>query len=760
MINIKNKISGIILLSLIIITVVSILVTGIFWFNDIVHSYQNDIVSLNNDFIDQQKSLVKQEVENAVNYIEYYRLNAESSLKETIKNRMKIAIEITSNIYEENKDTKNTSEIKKLVKDALRPIRFNEGRGYYFAVSMDGVEELYPVFPELEGLDLIDLKDDKGNYVIRDEIEIVNSLGEGFLIDYWKKPELNDGMIYPKITYVMKFEPLNWYLGTGEYLDEVEKDLQKEVIERLAEIRFGDEGYVFLNKFDGTQLITNGELVTEKRNLVNIFGMEGKLVLEQEIKAAKTHEGEFIYYSWNKMGKEEPVPKISFIKGVPDWEWIIGAGFYLDDLNEQISLLENEQKKKIVIDMIQILGTLLGLLLLSVLIARWLFKRINKNFEVFENFFIFSAKEMVKINKDKLHYMEFRKLADLANKMIEEHVKDKQIIIESELKYRNLVDNQGEGVVIGDLKENIEFANPAAEKILGINADKIIGMNMSEFLSGSEFKKLKKQTSNRLKGISSTYDMVLTRPDGEAREIMITATPLYDHNKKVIGSIGIFRDITERNIAKRELEQSRQHLKLINKILRHDLANHLIAIQSGLNLYKKLKKQEFYDITFNKIDSSIELIRKMKEFESINYYQRNLIPVNITEIISKIKMIYVDTRIEIQGEEATVLANESFFSIIDNIISNAITHGGADRILIDVSTEDGDCIIKISDYGSGIPDAIKKKIFNEGFKYSKTGKSGLGLYIVKEALNILDGTIEVVDNKPSGTTFIIKLKTA
>jgi len=68
------------------------------------------------------------------------------------------------------------------------------------------------------------------------------------------------------------------------------------------------------------------------------------------------------------------------------------------------------------------------------------------------------------------------------------------------------------------------------------------------------------------------------------------------------------------------------------------------------------------------------------------------------------------------------------------------------------------CSLRIADYGIGIPDKIKKKIFDEGFIYGKKGHTGIGLYIVNESVKRCGGEISVEDNKPKGTVFILRLQ--
>ncbi len=82
----------------------------------------------------------------------------------------------------------NSSKLKKIIIDALRPIRYNNQRGYYFITRLDGVEILFADRPEMEGLNLIDMQDTQGKFVIRDMIEIINKSGEGFYRYTWTKP--------------------------------------------------------------------------------------------------------------------------------------------------------------------------------------------------------------------------------------------------------------------------------------------------------------------------------------------------------------------------------------------------------------------------------------------------------------------------------------------------------------------------------------------------------------------------------------------
>ncbi len=68
--------------------------------------------------------------------------------------------------------------------------------------------------------------------------------------------------------------------------------------------------------------------------------------------------------------------------------------------------------------------------------------------------------------------------------------------------------------------------------------------------------------------------------------------------------------------------------------------------------------------------------------------------------------------------------------------------------------------VRQDDYGIGIPDEIKDKVFDDGFHYGETGHTGIGLFIVKKTIEEYGGMVFVEDNTPQGEVFIIRLKKA
>ncbi len=434
----KNRLSSTCLRTILILTALTIGITGTLWIFQTYHSFKDDCAELRQNYIRDQKNAIRSEVEKVCDFINYNRKQAEARLKNDIKSRVYEAFAIASGIYENNREQCALAELKTLVKDALRPIRFNGGRGYYFATRLDGLEELFADKPELEGKNLLDMRDNDGRWVIRDMIDLVNSEDEGFYQYNWSKPN-QPGKSHPKIAFIKRFEPFNWFIGTGEYLEDVTSDIQQEVLNRIAKIRFGENGYIFVVSYDGTTLMNDIQRHLIGQNLWEMTDPEGTKVIQAERKATSKPEGDFIQYVWNKPTSENPSPKIAFVKGIADWEWMIGAGVYLDDVEQIIARDRARLDEQVRNQLLQIVLLLLVVAMAAYFISMRLIRKLRISLAAFVSFFQNAASQAAHVDKSKICYSEFDTLADSANLMI-----DKRLETEHDLRQENRVRMEAE----------------------------------------------------------------------------------------------------------------------------------------------------------------------------------------------------------------------------------------------------------------------------------------------------------------------------
>jgi PAS domain S-box-containing protein len=131
---------------------------------------------------------------------------------------------------------------------------------------------------------------------------------------------------------------------------------------------------------------------------------------------------------------------------------------------------------------------------------------------------------------------------------------------ENEERYRTLVATLAEGIAIVDFSERFEFANPAAETVFGVPPGGLVGKSLAEFLDTAEYALATEETKKRREGLSTTYELVIHRPDGETRQIELVSTPRRAADGTASGTLGIFRDVTQLRQLQGKLEQERSLL--------------------------------------------------------------------------------------------------------------------------------------------------------------------------------------------------------
>ncbi len=143
-------------------------------------------------------------------------------------------------------------------------------------------------------------------------------------------------------------------------------------------------------------------------------------------------------------------------------------------------------------------------------------------------------------------------------------------------------------------------------------------------------------------------------------------------------------EINERKRIEQELTRVNDVLRLLNKNLRHDILNDLSVVNGALEMYSERKDENLLKYAKKAIERSIELIKRMRELESLVLSGNNLKPVNVRKMTEKIVRNYEsEFQIEFSIEgNCTVIADEALGSVIDNIIRNATNHGGASKIEI------------------------------------------------------------------------------
>jgi len=115
----------------------------------------------------------------------------------------------------------------------LRALRYgDEDKHYLWIQDTYPKMVMHPYFPEMEGVSLRDYKDPEGNKLFVEAVEITKEDGDGFIHYMWPREDNLEEPI-PKLSYVRLFSPWNWVVGSGIYLDDVQREIQ-DVIYNLT----------------------------------------------------------------------------------------------------------------------------------------------------------------------------------------------------------------------------------------------------------------------------------------------------------------------------------------------------------------------------------------------------------------------------------------------------------------------------------------------------------------------------------------------
>ncbi|SIN79875.1 methyl-accepting chemotaxis sensory transducer with Cache sensor [Salinivibrio sp. ES.052] len=136
------------------------------------------------------------------------------------KNQLKEVTQVAENMVERINPGNSQARLAE-VKTALRDVQFGDS-GYFFMYDKKGVNVFHPMKPSLEGKNLIDLTDPKGNKVIKGLLETAQR-GDGYFNFMFEKPGTNE--LIDKIGYAVMVNNNQWMLGTGAYIDDIEREV-------------------------------------------------------------------------------------------------------------------------------------------------------------------------------------------------------------------------------------------------------------------------------------------------------------------------------------------------------------------------------------------------------------------------------------------------------------------------------------------------------------------------------------------------------
>jgi len=574
------------------------------------------------------------------------------------------------------------------------------------------------------------------------------------------------------------------YVGTREQsTDALEK--------AIARIKVGETGYAFV-------VDAKGNIITHPtkagRNVVSLDDPAESEVIAQIIKlGTKLNDNEVgtIRYPWVnvELGEKTPRMKIAKYMSFPDWDWIITAGSYEEEIYAAVGKTR-----------LFIYPVAAAIMAVAVVVAVFLSRILTQPILNLTEITTRMARGDFSRHADTSSQDEVGFLARSFNEMARQ-VRDntenlEQIVterttklVESEARYRRLFEGSKDGIYISTVEGRFLDVNRSAVELFGYDSkEELLSIDIPHDLYVKPEDRQRMKDEILKKGFVKDFEQQLKKKDGTEVFVLITSNLIRDTQGKPFGYEGIMRDITERKRLDAELKKTQAYLIQAAKMralgdlvagVAHELNNPLMASETILhvvheNLHEDCPNRTRVELTQECNRRMAKIINHLREFSrqakavfeplDIHVPIENALMIMQQQLLSR----NITTIKDLAPGLPRILADSNQLEqVFLNLISNArdsMEGGGDQRTELTIQTalvktnEQQDLEVTIRDTGSGIPKEIMDKIFEPFFttKQVKEGM-GLGLAICYGIVESHGGRIVVDSQEDRGTTFKVFL---
>jgi PAS domain S-box-containing protein len=310
-------------------------------------------------------------------------------------------------------------------------------------------------------------------------------------------------------------------------------------------------------------------------------------------------------------------------------------------------------------------------------------------------------------------------------------------------------------VYFKDVRGRNLVVNKAFEEMAGAPAEDIIGRTDDELLPPDLAAKCRESDERAIRGRAPVrFEEKSVGNDGQPRAYETIKAPLFDGRDKVVGLVGVSRDITQRKKVEEALHQLVREKEILLKETHHRVKNNMQIISSILNLQAKSIKDP---VALEGLKMCQSRIRSMSLIHEKLYRSRDISRIDFGEYIRSLAAALLHScqidpaRVKLRFETDEVLLDMNTAIpcglIVNELVLNALKHAfprrkaGEVRIAL-ARNESGDCVLTVSDTGVGFP---------KNLDFRRT--DSLGLQLVNLLVEQIGGTIRM--RRAGGTKFEI-----
>ena len=373
--GIKAKIISLIM-GLIILVTISLGLIFLIDFNKVINK---DLKLFHLSILDIKKDELVNKMDLADHIIEmYYQKSTPIYMQSVVEKDLKLKQDMLfsqlNGLYNYYKDKLSEEQLKQLLLLDIKNTRYSNN-GYFWVNDFGYQMIMHPIKPEYDGKSFVNTPKVPFVELAVNKLEETRK-NQAFIQYQFYNPATKKYEF--KVSLVRVFKPYEWIIGTGKYISDVTKNIQKQVIEDIKSLRYGQNGYFWINDLNSTIIMHPIKEELDNKNLKNTKGYEFLVNAIEKLKKSKKDEI-FIQYKFLNPVTGKVEDKFAIIKLFRPWGWVIGTGTYLTD----IEYIDKEMKKtykdieydviyKIIL--ISIIVIIIAILLGSYLTAIWIIK--------------------------------------------------------------------------------------------------------------------------------------------------------------------------------------------------------------------------------------------------------------------------------------------------------------------------------------------------------------------------------------------------
>jgi PAS domain S-box-containing protein len=350
-------------------------------------------------------------------------------------------------------------------------------------------------------------------------------------------------------------------------------------------------------------------------------------------------------------------------------------------------------------------------------------------------------------------------------------------IKESEEQYRLIAENATDMITRHDIYGVYNYISNSSYTLLGYSPEDMIGKSAYDFLHSEDAEIIRAGLMDFVSKGLGVYTASYRYKKKDGKYVWIESTnklTLKEGSDEIEGVISISRDISERKAFELRLEEKIKELDTFIYRSSHDLKGPLSSLQGLLNV----AKSEIKDVNslqyFNLIERSVlhldTILMDLLNITKITQGSLTIVDINLKETITNIINSFenlpehqnITWTLDFDDCPLLQLDKSLINNIFQNLIINAIKYRDKDKItsIIKIKTTclADQLIVEIEDNGEGIPESLQRNVFDMFFRgNSKSTGTGLGLYIVKNAIEKIGGRIILESEEKKGSIFTIYL---